>query len=88
MANISANDIINIAKKYEGVKETPPNSNNVIFNTEYYGKAVSGKAYPWCLVFVWYVFKKAGASALFYDGQKCAYTPTMAKPKFGHVKLL
>lgn len=66
------------AKKHVGVKESPANSNNVIFNTEYYGKAVRGSAYPWCCVFLWYVFKHANASDLFYGGNKCAYTPTLA----------
>jgi len=75
---ITPNTIIDEATKYIGVFESPPNSNNVIFNTEYYGKPVSGSNYPWCAVFIWYVFKHAGASKLFCDGQKSAYTPTIA----------
>ncbi len=78
MVNISPKQVLDIARKYFNVTEMPPSSNNVIFNTEYYGKAVQGKAYPWCAVFLWYIFKEAGASALFYGGQKCAYTPTLA----------
>lgn len=78
MVNISANNILEVARKYLNVTEMPPSSNNVVFNTEYYGKPVQGSAYPWCAVFVWYVFKEAGASALYYDGNKCAYTPTLA----------
>ena len=78
MINIEPSTVINIAKKYIGTKENPKNSNNVIFNTEYYGKAVQGSSYPWCAVFIWYVFKKAGASGLYYDGKKCAYTPLLA----------
>ena len=72
---MTAERIINEAKKYVGIAEEY--NNKVIFNKEYYGSDVSGDAYKWCLVFVWYVFKKAGASSLFYDGQKTAYTPTM-----------
>lgn len=72
---MTAEKIINEAKKYVGVAEEY--NNRVIFNREYYGSDVSGDAYKWCLVFVWYVFKKAGASSLFYDGGKTAYTPTM-----------
>lgn len=74
----TAQNIIDESLKYKGIKESPPNSNNCQFNTEYYGKPVHGAAYPWCAVFLWYVFKHANASALFYGGGKCAYTPTLA----------
>lgn len=78
MAKVTAAVIIAKAKKYIGTKESPANSNNVIFNTHYYGKAVHGSAYPWCCVFLWDIFRLCGASSLFYDGKKCAYTPTLA----------
>lgn len=71
---ITAADIIKKAESYVGVKEAPRNSNNVIFNTDYYGRPVSGPAYPWCCAFVWDIFRMCGASALF--GPKtagCAY---------------
>ena len=32
----------------------------------------------WCCVFLWDVFRLVGTSELFYDGKKCAYTPTLA----------
>lgn len=69
--------IIDKALSYIGVKESPANSNNVVFNTDYYGRSVSGSAYPWCMVFVWDIFRMCGASNLFYDGQKTAYCPTL-----------
>lgn len=50
-------DIIKTAQAEVGVTEYPPNSNNVKYNTEYYGKPVFGSNYPWCCVFVWWVFK-------------------------------
>lgn len=78
MAIVSASVVIEKAKSYVGMTELPPNSNNVIFNTHYYGKAVSGSSYPWCAVFLWDVFRLVGASELFYGGKKCAYTPTLA----------
>ena len=78
MANITAKQVIDVGRKYVGLTEMPPNSNNIIFNTAYYGKEVKGSAYPWCAVFLWYIFKEAGASALYYGGKKCAYTPTLA----------
>lgn len=57
MATVS--ELLNIARKQIGVKENPPNSNNVRYNTWYYGREVSGRAYPWCMVFVQWVFDQA-----------------------------
>lgn len=74
---IYATTIINKAKSYEGTKENPSNSNNVVFNTHYYGRAVSGSAYPWCCVFIWDIFRLCNASKLFYEGKKTAYCPTL-----------
>lgn len=71
----TADDVMAVAKKYLGTKEDPPGSNNVIFNTDYYGRTVSGIDYPWCCVFVWDCFRIAGASELFCDGEKTAYCP-------------
>ena len=45
-----------------GVREDPPGSNRVKFNTWYYGREVSGDSYPWCMVFVQWVFAQAGVS--------------------------
>lgn len=55
-----------------GVKESPAGSNRVKYNTAYYGRAVSGSAYPWCCVFQWWLFQEAGASGLFFGGGKTA----------------
>ena len=52
----SAQDIINTALAEVGITEYPPNSNKVKYNTAFYGKEVSGSAYPWCCAFVWWVF--------------------------------
>ena len=73
----TAKQIMNKATSYIGVKESPANSNNVVFNTHYYGRAVSGASYPWCCAFVWDIFRMCGASNLFYDGKKTAYCPTV-----------
>lgn len=72
---MTADTIIRTAESYLGTVEKP--NNNVIFNTEYYGREVNGSAYPWCCVFVWYVFQKSGASKIFFDGKKTAYCPTL-----------
>lgn len=49
-------DIIKTALDEVGVTEYPPNSNNVKYNTAFYGHDVSGSSYPWCCAFVWWVF--------------------------------
>lgn len=58
MAN--AAEILFTAANEVGTKESPANSNNVKYNTWYYGRAVSGSAYPWCMAFVQWVFHQAG----------------------------
>jgi len=58
MATVS--ELLEIARRQIGVKESPPKSNNVRYNTWYYGREVSGSAYPWCMVFVQWVFDQAG----------------------------
>ena len=55
-----ASELLQVAQKQLGVRESPPSSNNVKYNTWYYGHEVSGKAYPWCMVFVQWVFSQAG----------------------------
>lgn len=57
MATVS--ELLDIARKQIGVKESPPSSNNVRYNTWYYGREVSGSAYPWCAVFAAWVFDQA-----------------------------
>lgn len=71
-----ANRIVEMAKSQLGTAENPRGTNNIKYNTDYYGSAVSGSAYPWCCAFVWWVFKQCGLSSLFYDGEKTAYCPT------------
>lgn len=56
--------ILKIAKSKVGIKENPPNSNNVIFNTLFYGREVHdgdklGATYPWCGTSVSEVFQEA-----------------------------
>lgn len=50
---------LDIARSQLGIKESPPNSNKVMYNTWYYGREVSGSAYPWCAVWVAWVCDKA-----------------------------
>ncbi len=56
----TANQLLTIARKQLGICENPPSSNNVRYNTWYYGREVMGSAYPWCMAFVQWVFAQAG----------------------------
>lgn len=69
----TAKNILTLAAKEIGTKESPAGSNRVKYAAEY---GMNGQA--WCLMFVWWVFKQAGASPLFFGGKKSAYTPTCA----------
>ena len=71
----TADAVVNLALSYVGIAEAPVN--DVIFNTHYYGHSVNGSKYPWCMAFVWDVFRIAEASELFYDGKKTASCPTL-----------
>ena len=71
----SLEKILSLAREQIGVTEQPPGSNNVIYNTDYYGGPVQGGNYPWCCAFIWWLFWKSGLSALFCGGQKTAYCP-------------
>ncbi|MDE6455061.1 MAG: CHAP domain-containing protein [Dysosmobacter sp.] len=52
--------VLAAARREIGVKESPAGSNKVKYNTWYYGREVSGAAYPWCMAFVQWVFDQAG----------------------------
>ena len=73
--------VLQIAAWQIGVLESPAGSNRVKYNTAYYGREVSGKAYPWCMAFVWWVFQEAGfhlfktASCSAFVGQYKAKSP-------------
>jgi len=73
----TANEILAYARSYIGITENPANSNNVQFNTRYYGHEVSGSAYPWCCAFQWCLFQDIGAPELFYGGNKTASCTTL-----------
>ena len=56
----TAKDLIDLARAQIGIKEFPANSNKVKYNTWYYGRNVSGAAYPWCMVFVQWCCAQVG----------------------------
>lgn len=79
---VTAKDVIKKALSFVGTEADPPG--NVVFNTEYYGGKVKGKQFAWCVVFVWYCFRKSKASKLFFNGKKtaaCAYLMNYAEAK-------
>lgn len=62
----TSSDILRVARAELGTKESPMNSNNVKYNTAYYGQTVYDglwdTTFPWCAVFVWWCCKQAGVS--------------------------
>lgn len=72
----TAKALLDITRRELGACEVPMNSNNVKYNTAYYGREVYdglwGTKFPWCVVFVWWCFQQAGAAELFYGGGKTA----------------
>lgn len=91
---MTAQDAVKIAKSQVGVKEEPPGSNNVIYNTEYYGHEVhdgypkKNSTYPWCVTFIWWILsalimKTASSSTLLAWFQKIGRF--FYEPKVGDV---
>ncbi len=74
---MTAEKILEIARREIGAKESPAGSNRVKYNTAYYGREISGSKYAWCAVFVWWCFRQAGAAKLYYGGKKTAYCPAL-----------
>ena len=73
----TVNDLLKVARREVGTKEQPPNSNKVKYNTAYYGREISGSAYPWCCAFIWWLFRECNASPLFFGGKKTASCTTL-----------
>lgn len=57
---ITPKSIIDKAQAELGICESPANSNNVKYNTWFYGHEVRGASYPWCAVFISWVFDGTG----------------------------
>ncbi|MDO5765111.1 MAG: CHAP domain-containing protein [Elusimicrobiales bacterium] len=76
----TASDLLALARSQLLTKEDPAGSNNVKYNTAYYGREVHDTAtakYPWCVVFIWWLFWMLKAAALFFGGQKTASCGTL-----------
>ncbi len=76
MGKITAERLLDAARAELGVKESPPGSNNVKYNTAYYGREVNGRQFSWCLVFIWWLFNSLGAAEMFYGGGRTASCTT------------
>lgn len=74
---MTAKALLTLAQAEIGTVEHPAGSNNVKYNTAYYGREVSDKGYAWCAVFLWWLFAQADAAQLYYGGKKTAYCPTL-----------
>lgn len=75
----TAKDILALAQAEIGIKESPPNSNNVKYNTAYYGGQVNDTRLDWCAVFLWWLFREGDSRALYYGGNKTASCPTLLR---------
>ena len=73
-SKVTADMIVATALSQVGVKESPKNSNNVKYNTWFYGKEVRGSAYPWCMVFVCWCFAHVKTPAKPLPKPKPTYT--------------
>lgn len=62
MTVLTAEQVLSAARGELGMMEDPAGSNKVKYNTWYYGREVSGAAYPWCVVFAQWCYCGGGAS--------------------------
>lgn len=93
--------IVDVARAEIGNSELPKNSNNVKYNTWFYGKEVSGPMYAWCGAFVSWVFFHAGRplgkidflrgfascpfAYTFFSKKKLIIDPKVTKPVAGDI---
>ncbi len=61
----TAQDVLKVCASQVGIKESPANSNNVKYNTWFYGRNVYGTDYSWCSVYLIWCFNTAGAGDLY-----------------------
>lgn len=70
---ITASKLLEIARAEIGTREAN-GSNNIKYNSAYYGGTVRGDQFAWCVVFVWWCFREAKALDIFCYGKKTAST--------------
>lgn len=83
MANATALKVVQVAKTQLGVHESPSGSNNVKYNTWFYGRPVFGGDYSWCATFLDWIFEKAGCGKLYPHNANAAYGQNEVVSKCG-----
>lgn len=76
---MSLDRVIAVAEGELGKTEWPPDSNNILYNTEYYGRPVSGSQYKWCVSGLWWVYKHADEESAFFGGGRTASCGTLLR---------
>lgn len=71
---MSAERVIEVARRELGYFEYPAGSNNTK-----YGEVYGLQGQPWCVIFLWWVFRQAGESAAFFGGAKTASCGTLLR---------
>lgn len=69
-----ADKLVSAAVSQIGERENPPGS-----NMTKYGAAYGWNGVAWCCIFVWWCFREAGLSSLFYNGNKTASCTALMK---------
>ena len=77
MSKPTASQILALAARQVGITESPAGSNNVKYNTWFYGRAVRGSVYAWCAAFISWLFGQFNALGLIFG--KFARTDSKAK---------
>ena len=70
----TASQVLKVCQSQVGIKESPAGSNNVKYNTWFYGHPVHGSNYAWCATFLDFCFWKAGGNNLFPHNASAAYS--------------
>lgn len=73
---MSAEKVIEIARGELGTAEQPAGSNKVKY-WDAYDKSFQGQ--PWCVAFLWWVFREAGEGSAFLGGGKTASCTTLLR---------
>ena len=71
---MSVERVIELARGELGNAESPAGS-----NCTKYGAAYGLQGQPWCVIFLWWLFREAGESAAFFGGAKTASCGTLLR---------
>lgn len=74
-------ELLTIAEAEIGNFESPPYSNNIIYNSWFYGRVVMGSGYPWCMTFCQWVYKQATVALPSTTTASCTAMMEAAKKK-------